>query len=194
LGNNLITKAMIIYFTRHGETIWNKKRILQGFKDSSLTSRGIRSAEKKGKILNKKDIEIIYSSDLGRCLRTAKIINKWLKSKLIKAKQLRERNFGNFNGYPDKKIKKLLNLDNPAEKAPHGESFNEQKNRVLLFLKKLSTKKYKKVLLIIHDGTARAILSEYYKTNFSSQKCDTSNDKIYSMEIYNDKLKKFKIL
>lgn len=185
---------MIIYFVRHGETIWHKKGILQGHKDSALTLKGKISAGKKAEILSKKNIDIIYSSDLGRCVQTAEIINRRLRAKLIKTPKLREQNFGDLNGQPNKKVEKILDLSNPDEKAPNGESFNEQKNRILLFLKKLSAKKYKKVLLIIHDGTARAILSEYYKTDFNSQRCSTSIDKIYSVEVYNDKLKKFKRL
>lgn len=180
---------MIIYFVRHGETEWNKKRIVQGHKDSPLTPKGRINAERLGRILRDKNIEIIYSSDLGRCVQTSKIINRGLKVKMIKVKELRERNFGDFNGRPDRKVREKLDLNSPDEKAPNGESFNEQKKRVVSFIKKLFAKKFKKILLVIHDGTARAILSEYYNTNFNSKKCDTSDDIIYSIEVNNNKIK-----
>lgn len=180
---------MIIYFVRHGETEWNKKKIVQGHQDSPLTKKGINNAEKLGKSLHNKNIEIIYSSDLGRCIRTAEIINKWLKVKLIKTEKLRERNFGAFSGKPNTEVEKALNLNNLDEKAPNGESFNELKERVALFIKKLSTKKFKKILLVIHDGAARAILSEYCKVNFNSEECDTSADKIYKIKIYGKSFK-----
>lgn len=143
---------MMIYFVRHGETEWNKKEILQGHKDSPSTIKGINNAEKLGKILRDKKIEIIYSSDLGRCVQTAEIINRWLKVKIIKTKELRERNFGDLNG-------SLLN------------------------------KKFKKVLIVTHDGPVRAMLSEYYNANFNSKKCDTSVGIIYSIEVNNNKMK-----
>ncbi len=162
---------MIIYFVRHGETEWNKKRILQGHKDSNLTIKGINNAKKLGKILRNKNIEIIYSSDLGRCVQTAEVINKWLKVKLVKTKELRERNFGGLNGQPDKKVEKILDLKNPDEKAPNGESFNNMRERVSAFIDSLPNKKYKKVLLIIHEGPAIAILN----------KCNTSVNKIYKI-------------
>lgn len=168
---------MIIYFIRHGETEWNKKKITQGHQDSPLTLKGKNNAEKLGRILRNKNIEIIYSSDLGRCIETSNIINKWLKVKIVKAKELRERNFGDFNGQPDKKVKKILNLKDLDEKAPNGESFNDQKKRVALFIKKLFAKKFKKILLVVHDGTARAILGH-----------SMSVDKIYSIE-ENNKIK-----
>ncbi len=181
---------MIIYFVRHGETEWNRKGIIQGHEDSPLTLKGRNNTEKLGRILRDKNIEIIYSSDLGRCVQSSEIINRWLKVKIIKAKELRERNFGDFNGRPNRKVKEILDLNSPDEKAPNGESFNEQKKRVASFIKKLFAKKFKKILLVIHDGTAKAILSEHYNANFNSKKRDTSDDIIYSIETNNNKIKK----
>jgi len=95
---------MIIYLIRHGETILNKKGVTQGHQDSPLTSKGMESAEKHRSLLSKKNIEIIYSSNLGRCVQTAKIINKFVKKDLVKTGELRERDFGVFNGRPNKEF------------------------------------------------------------------------------------------
>lgn len=183
---------MIIYLVRHGETIWNKKKILQGHKDSSLTSKGERSADKLGRILSKKDIKIIYTSDLGRCLQSAKIINKRLKAKLVKTPKLRERNFGSLNGKPEEEVRKVLDLSDPNKAAPRGESFNQLKNRIIDFIKLLGKKKLGKILLVTHEGAARAILSECHKVNFTSKKCDTRADSVYKIEAIDNKIKKMK--
>ena len=37
---------MEIYFIRHGETLWNTLKILQGSSDSPLTELGITQAER----------------------------------------------------------------------------------------------------------------------------------------------------
>lgn len=161
---------MVIYFVRHGETEWNKRKILQGHKDSSLTLKGRENAEKLGKILRNKNIEIIYTSDLGRCVQTAEIINKYLKVKLIKTKKLRERDFGFLNGRPNKEVEKTLNLSDPNEKAPKGESFNQLKNRIINFIKSLKKKKSEAVLLITHGGALRAIFNR-----------DTQSDRVYKI-------------
>lgn len=155
---------MTVYLIRHGQTIWNKKGITQGQKDSPLTLKGKKSAENKGKILRDKNIEIIYSSDLGRCIQTSEIINKFFKVKIIKTKALRERNFGGLNGKPNSVVRKTLNLKNADQKAPNGESFNDMKKRVVAFVESLSDKKYKKALLIVHEGPARALLSRNTST------------------------------
>ncbi len=153
---------MIIYFTRHGETEWHKKGFLQGQKNSPLTTRGKKSAKEKGKILSKENIEIIYSSDLGRCIQTSKIINKYLKTKIIKSSKLRERDFGDLNGKPNKDVRERIDLSDADEKAPNGESFNGLKRRIISFIKLLFKRKFQKILLVTHEGVLRAILSEYY--------------------------------
>ena len=162
---------MIIYFIRHGETEWNKKEILQGHKDSPLTLKGKKDVENLGKILEKKKIEVIYTSDLGRCVQTAEIINKRLKIKLVKTKKLRERDYGSLNGKPNKEIRKVLDLSNLDEKAPEGESFNQLKKRVINFLKLLNKEKFKRILVVTHDEALRAIL-----------KCNTRPDKVYFLD------------
>jgi len=162
---------MIIYFVRHGETEWNKKKIIQGHKNSLLTLKGKKNAESLGKSLEKKKTEVIYTSDLGRCLQTAEIINKRLKTKLVKTQKLRERDFGSLNGKPNKEVEKMLDLSNLNEKAPEGESFNQLKNRVINFLKLLKKKKLKRVLIVTHEGVLRAIF-----------KCDTRSDQVYFLD------------
>ena len=66
---------MILYIIRHPETKHNIQQITQGHKDSPLTNKGKKQAEALGKRLKNKDISKIYSSDLGRCMQTSKIIN-----------------------------------------------------------------------------------------------------------------------
>ncbi|KYK26290.1 hypothetical protein AYK26_05270 [Euryarchaeota archaeon SM23-78] len=185
---------MIIYLIRHGETILNKKGVTQGHQDSPLTSKGMESAEKHRSLLSKKNIEIIYSSNLGRCVQTAKIINKFVKKDLVKTGELRERDFGVFNGRPNKEIVKELDLSNSNEVAPNGESFNQMKSRVLKFIKSLENKNYKKVLVVSHEGPVRAILSEYYMINFNSKKCDSPKEAIYEIEVKDGKIKGLKCI
>lgn len=37
--------STVVYLTRHGETIWNTKKLMQGWKDSPLTDKGIKQAK-----------------------------------------------------------------------------------------------------------------------------------------------------
>lgn len=181
---------MIIYFLRHGETVWNKRGITQGHKNSPLTLKGKNSAKKRGGLLIIEGIGRIYSSDLGRCIQTAKIINQKLKIKLIKTPKLREQDFGDLNGCFNKIIKSQLNLYNLNAKAPGGESFNNMKKRIINFIKKLSKKKIKRVLLVTHEGPTRSILSEYYKISPLNKKCNSSDKKVYYFKVDSGIIKK----
>ena len=124
-----------------------------------MTKKGKLSATNKEKSLIDKNIQVIYSSDLGRCLNTSNIINKYLKIKIIKTPKLREMDFGDFNGKPDKKFLKEFNLKNVYKRTPNGENFNDFKKRILSFIKLLKNKKFEKVLLVTHNGVAKIILN-----------------------------------
>ena len=46
---------MILYFVRHGQTVWNKNKIFQGIKDSPLTELGKNQTKKLKEKLNSID-------------------------------------------------------------------------------------------------------------------------------------------
>ncbi|MCK4896427.1 MAG: histidine phosphatase family protein [Candidatus Heimdallarchaeota archaeon] len=66
---------MNIYLVRHGETDYNKERLLMGQLDIPLNDKGLSQAKQVGKVLENKGISKIYSSDLQRATKTAEIIN-----------------------------------------------------------------------------------------------------------------------
>ena len=56
---------------RHGETLWNTERRMQGHLDSPLTGRGLWQAQRLGERLKSLAFASLYSSDLPRAWRTA---------------------------------------------------------------------------------------------------------------------------
>ena len=65
-----------IFLLRHGETLWNTERRLQGHKNSILTRKGRGQARHNGsKLRNLIDsVPHMVSSPLGRCRETAAIV------------------------------------------------------------------------------------------------------------------------
>ena len=186
---------MTMYFIRHGETEWNKEDKIQGHKNSPLTEKGEEMARKIGAWFRDKDVQIIYTSDLGRCVQTSEIVNDFLKVDLVAAPELRERDFGDLNGRKNEEVGKALDLSSPDEIAPSGESFNQMKERVLSFIRNLQPKSFGTILLVLHEGGTRAILSEHSGENFDSHICSTPKGFVYRMELENgnfNKLEKFK--
>ena len=63
-----------IYFTRHGETVWNVENKICGMTDSPLTARGQEQARQLGELVRDSGLhidEILYSP-LSRAADTAK--------------------------------------------------------------------------------------------------------------------------
>ena len=97
---------MKIYITRHGKTVWNQEKRLQGRKDSPLIQEGIDNAYALKEYIKDIHFDYIYSSPIQRAYNTATII--FDSKRIIKDDRLLEMNFGDFEG---KKISELLNRD-----------------------------------------------------------------------------------
>ena len=83
---------------RHGETLWNTERRMQGQLDSPLTERGVWQACRLGERLRGVAFAALYSSDLPRARLTAQRIADVTGHTIIDDARLRERHFGLFEG------------------------------------------------------------------------------------------------
>jgi len=135
---------MKIIAFRHGESIGNKKNIVQGHTDFDLTDKGIKQAEKLREKLNieNNDSSIhAYSSDLLRALNTAKIV--FPNEDIQTDSRLREQDFGSVVGSMDSFLESnpeylLKNKDAFKRKFPSGgESIIDVKDRVHDFMSKI---------------------------------------------------------
>ena len=71
--------ALEIHFLRHGETAWNRSRVMQGsIPYTDLTMRGVRMAEATAEGMAAAGVRYdkIYASNLLRAYRTAEIVAK----------------------------------------------------------------------------------------------------------------------
>ncbi|EKQ51567.1 histidine phosphatase family protein [Clostridium sp. Maddingley MBC34-26] len=93
---------VIIYLMRHGQTILNKAGRTQGWCDGVLTKEGIEVAVNVGLGLSNIKFKAAYSSDLGRAVKTARIVIKENKEssnlQLKELEGLREVCFGKYEG------------------------------------------------------------------------------------------------
>ena len=62
-----------LLLTRHGETLENKRDIMQGHMPGTLSPLGIRQAEQLAGMLEDEKVDAIVSSDLARSYDTAKM-------------------------------------------------------------------------------------------------------------------------
>ena len=85
---------MEIYIVRHGETIWNADKRLQGSIDIELNENGRELAGETGRRLETTHFDRIYSSPLIRAYETACLIRGHRNIPIIRDDRLRELSFG----------------------------------------------------------------------------------------------------
>ena len=157
-----------IYLTRHGETEWNLRKIMQGWQDSDLTDLGRQQAKWLGNRLSKIEFEAVYSSPLNRALETAKIIKKDGFEDIIIKDYLKEMGFGPWEGKTSVEIKKDYNeaYSNFWEK-PHlysgevCESYYDVRDRVMLLMKEIIERHDDNVLIVTHTVVIKIIMAYF---------------------------------
>ncbi len=87
-----------LYLVRHGETIDNVNRIMQGQTQGELTPVGVEQARKVAADMAAVAIDAFVSSDLKRAVDTCKIIAEPHKQAVETTPLLRERDWGGFTG------------------------------------------------------------------------------------------------
>ncbi|CAN6615546.1 broad-specificity phosphatase YOR283W [Trichomonascus vanleenenianus] len=92
-----------IIIVRHGQTEFNKLKVLQGHTDTSLNDQGIHEARLAGGRLMEENTKLnaVWSSDLKRCRQTTKhILEASNQSNLavVYSEDLRERCMGELEG------------------------------------------------------------------------------------------------
>ena len=126
-----------VYLVRHGETLWNAARRIQGQSDSALTDKGEQQAYQVGERAKNLGITHIIASDLGRTRRTAEIIADACGCEVRFDARLRELNMGVLEQRQldsltteEEQWRKSL-LDGTEDgRIPQGESMQEMAQRM----------------------------------------------------------------
>ncbi len=165
------------FIFRHGQTDWNVAKKVQGCQDIPLNQNGIEEAKQLAKKLVAIKLDIIVSSPLSRALKTAQIVAMANKTPIIINENLKERNFGLFQGKivnitnnpnelqtdlaQDKLVMPASDMQNVDFRPPNGESLNDVQKRVsqaiLDIAKNIATTK---IGISTHGGVIRAIVQD----------------------------------
>ena len=87
-----------VYFTRHGQTVWNVENKICGSTDIELTELGHKQGIEVGKFIANSGIKIdeILYSPLIRAAETARHISEETKIPCKMEIRLKEQNFGKY--------------------------------------------------------------------------------------------------
>src|SRR3989304_1172792 len=99
-----------LILVRHGETVWNREKRMQGHTDTVLSETGRQQAAALGRRLSTPAFAALYSSDLLRAWDTAGALAQKTGRGIVTDSGLRERRFGIFEG---------LTRDEIRESYPH---------------------------------------------------------------------------
>ena len=120
-----------LYFTRHGETVWNVENKICGMTDSPLTERGRQQARKLGEAVKASGVhidEILYSP-LSRAADTARAIAEATGIPARCEPRLREQCFGRYEGTPRDGEEFRISKTHFADRYSGGESMMQLAQR-----------------------------------------------------------------
>ena len=155
-----------MYLFRHGETIWNVERRIQGVSPTPLNALGIEQAKALAGPLKGKSIAAIYSSHLRRARQTADILSERLGVAVREEPRLAELDQGELEGKTFAELQAEYNglLDRwgymPAEvRMPGGETLGELQERAWAAIETIrEAHSGESVVAVSHNLTITTIL------------------------------------
>ena len=161
-----------LYFTRHGQTVWNVENKICGATDIELTELGHKQAI---------HIDEIICSPLVRASETARHISEETGVPMRSEERLREQNYGKYESTPRNGEEFRIAKQNFIYHFDGGESMLEMAQRIYNLLDEIR-KEDKVYLLVAHNGISRVVNSYFY---------DMTNEDYAAFGIRNCELKRY---
>ena len=153
-----------LYFTRHGQTIWNVENKICGATDIALTDLGHEQAIETGRKIKEMKLrvdEILYSP-LIRAAETARHISEESGIPCRVEERLREQNFGRFESTPRNGQEFQVAKRNFIDHYDGGESMLQMAQRIYNLIDDIKKEPDKIYMLVAHNGIARLVQSYFY--------------------------------
>ncbi|WKZ32426.1 MAG: histidine phosphatase family protein [Thermodesulfobacteriota bacterium] len=161
-------RATRLYLIRHGQVVNHHEYRYNGHFDIDITPTGVDQMRRVSEFLATEPIKAVYSSDLQRAVKGARIIGKALGIEPVMVHDLRELNLGRWEGltreeaiarYPEEADFSFKDL--ATSKVKEGESLVELRARVVPALATLLDRhRHESVCVVAHGGVNRVVLSE----------------------------------
>ncbi len=157
----------VIGLLRHGKTVWNEEKRIQGRKNSSLSVNGAKQVHQWGKFLVNVSIDRIISSDLGRVKETVAIIQEYIPPVPVEySADFREQSWGDWEGmtFTDLQLHHAEELQEQINAGwdfcpPGGESRREVLARTLPLVQNLPRRfPGEQILLVSHEGIVKSLV------------------------------------
>ncbi len=166
-----------LFLVRHGQSVWNDEKRIQGQQDIPLGDEGRKQAIALGGRLKGRQFQACFSSPLKRATETAELILKASGNSIpiITLPELMERNFGDWEGKSIDDLQLLFLNDfsqwlaaHQIPAPPNGESMDELMKRVERGLDQILAVKEGNVLVVGHSGSIKAAICIFFRLPLSS--------------------------
>ena len=156
-----------LYLVRHGETAGNAQQWYQGSTDVPLNENGLAQAKCLSKFFKDIPFDAAYSSTLSRARKTAEIVVEPHHLPVQAFAELKEINFGDWEGHTYNEITEqwpgeieAFYASEGTLKAHNGESFLEVEERITRKVKELLShhKDGETILIVSHGAAIRCLL------------------------------------
>ncbi|MGN0499264.1 MAG: histidine phosphatase family protein [Acutalibacteraceae bacterium] len=154
-----------LYFTRHGQTIWNVENKICGETDIDLTDLGHQQAIELGNQILKNGYKIdeILSSPLIRARKTAEHISEVTGIPMRVEMRLKEQNFGKYESTARNGEEFRAAKSHFVNSYQGGESMLRLAQRIYNLLDDIKSEAENKTYLFVaHNGIARVVNSYFY--------------------------------
>ncbi|MFQ5963920.1 MAG: histidine phosphatase family protein [Candidatus Scalinduaceae bacterium] len=190
----MVENKTTLYLLRHGQTVDNVNRIIQGQNDSPLTREGIIATKNRAKKLKGIVLDAVFCSDLRRARKSLEILLRELNVNVNVnyCTDIRELDFGQLTGRKIDDVKEIImfHKNHTWKFYPEGESGDTFRKRVIDFVERI-LRKYngKTSLFMTHYGVIESILRHYIEK--SDNRLSVNNYDIGSLS-FNSKGVRFK--
>lgn len=161
---------MRLFLIRHGQTEWNVLGKSQGHSDVPLDSIGQMQSLRLADRFQGESLTKVYSSDLVRCLETARPLAAACGAELVATDHLRERSFGEWEGWDYSAIRaaqQASGLDPFSFRSPGGESMHDVWARMAPFICSLD-KLEGDCAVVSHGGTCSVVLAQLLRASIET--------------------------
>jgi len=157
-----------VYLMRHGEVANGGEKRYNGHIDVDITPKGVDQMHRLADLLAGRKFTAVYSSDLIRSEKGARIIAARAGLSHTPMRELRERSVGAWEGLTREEIKERFPGEYTAWRAdllnyrpPQGECLLDVRDRILPVYKRIvSNHPDQEIAMLLHGGVNRVILAD----------------------------------
>jgi alpha-ribazole phosphatase len=157
-----------VYLMRHGEVDNGLEKRYNGHIDVDITEKGVEQMHRLAGLLDGKPVKAVYSSDLIRSVKGARIVSARLGFEHTPVRTLRERSVGQWEGMTAEEIKqrypeefKVWRTDLLNYRPPEGECLQDVRDRILPEYRRIvASHPGEEIAMLLHGGVNRIILAD----------------------------------